>query len=73
MFDCVFRGPSRRVLGQGDGPQGGRGGRGSGTKPGSEPGGECVCPSCGQKLLRQAGQRCLDVFCPKFDTRMVRK
>jgi hypothetical protein len=72
MFDRFLRGPGRRSRGQGDGPQGGRGGRGGGTKPGSGPGGECVCPSCGHKVPHQAGQRCLDIECPKCGTRMVR-
>ena len=73
MFNRLLRGPGRRSRGQGDGLQGGRGGRGGGTKPGSGPGGECVCPSCGHKVLHQAGQRCLDISCPKCGTRMVRE
>jgi uncharacterized protein len=73
MFNRLLRGSGRRGRGQGDGPQGARGGRGGGTKPGSGPGGECVCPSCGYKALHQAGQRCLDISCPKCGTRMVRE
>jgi hypothetical protein len=73
MFDRVLRGPGRRGRGQGDGPQGGGRGRGCGTKPGSGPGGECICPSCGHKVPHQAGQRCLDISCPKCGTRMVRE
>jgi hypothetical protein len=73
MLDRIFRGPGRRGQSQGEGPQGGRWGRGGGTKPGSGPGGECLCPSCGNKVSHQAGQRCLDISCPKCGTRMVRE
>jgi len=55
------------------GPKGGRRGRGRGTKPGSGTGGECVCPNCGHKIPHEAGQRCLDILCPKCGTRMVRE
>jgi hypothetical protein len=73
MFNRLLRGPGRRGRDQGDGPLGGRRGRAGGTKPGSGPDGECVCPSCGHKLPHQAGQRCLDIPCPKCGTRMVRE
>jgi hypothetical protein len=72
MIERFFRGPGRRGWGQGDGPRSGGRGQGGGTQPGSGPGGDCVCPSCGHKVAHQAGQRCLDISCPKCGTRMVR-
>ena len=48
-------------------------GLGKGTKPGSGPRGDCVCPKCGQNVQHQVGQRCLDLNCPKCGTPMVRK
>jgi hypothetical protein len=66
--------------GQGQGrPAGGRGqggsgkGRGGGSRPGSGPGGSCVCPSCGTRVPHQAGQRCLDLPCPKCGKGMIRE
>lgn len=54
--------------------QGGRGqGRGGGNRPGSGPGGNCVCPKCGHKVPHQVGQRCLDIPCPKCGTSMIRE
>ena len=64
-------GQGRGQGGQGRG-QGGRG-RGAGTKPGSGPEGDCLCPSCGHRQPHQAGQRCLDLTCPKCGTRLVRE
>lgn len=49
-----------------------RRGWGGGTKPGSGPGGECLCPKCGHRIPHLAGQRCLDTRCPKCGTMMVR-
>jgi len=72
MDKRIFRGrgsPGGRGRGQGGGGQG----QGGGTKPGSGPGGNCVCPSCGQKVPHQAGQRCIDMNCPKCGTRMIRE
>jgi DNA-directed RNA polymerase subunit RPC12/RpoP len=48
-------------------------GRGGGNKPGSGPGGNCICPSCGHKISHLAGQRCKDVACPKCGTKMIRE
>lgn len=51
----------------------GRGGRG--RQPGGfglGPGGECVCPSCGNKVPHQAGVPCYTVKCPKCGSPMVR-
>jgi DNA-directed RNA polymerase subunit RPC12/RpoP len=47
--------------------------KGGGNKPGSGPGGNCVCPSCGHKISHQAGQRCKEIACPKCGTKMVRE
>jgi hypothetical protein len=65
-------------LGKGQGKgRAGRGGRGrglgGGTKPGSGPAGNCLCPNCGHEIPHQAGQRCIDVACPKCGAPMVRE
>ena len=64
-------------FGDGTGPfGGGRGmgrGRGGGNRPGAGPGGNCICPSCGEKVAHQAGVPCYSVNCPKCGTRMVRE
>jgi hypothetical protein len=57
----------------GNAGQGGGGGRGGGTKPGSGPGGNCVCPQCGKKIPHVAGQRCVDRACPACGTRMIKE
>jgi len=36
------------------------------------PGGFCVCPSCGEKSIHQAGIPCFELNCPKCGTKMVR-
>jgi hypothetical protein len=72
MFNQIFHGRGGQG-GRGVG-RGGRGqGRGGGNKPGSGPGGNCVCPSCGHKEPHQAGQRCIDRNCPKCGTKMIRE
>lgn len=48
-------------------------GRGRGNKPGSGPGGNCVCPQCGHSVPHLAGQRCIDQICPKCGARMTRE
>jgi hypothetical protein len=69
MISRVFGGRS----GQG-GPrqQGGRG-RNSGNKPGSGPGGNCVCPNCGHEEPHRPGQRCIDSICPKCGAEMIKE
>jgi hypothetical protein len=67
------QGTGGKGRGQGRGASGGGGGRGGGNKPGSGPGGNCVCPKCGHKEPHIAGQRCLDQICPECGTRMVRE
>jgi hypothetical protein len=59
--------------GRGSGAGQGGGGRGGGNKPGSGPGGNCVCPQCGKKVPHVVGQRCIDRPCPECGTRMIRE
>jgi hypothetical protein len=60
--------------GQGRGAGTGQGrGRGGGNKPGSGPGGYCVCPQCGHRETHTLSQRCLDRPCPKCGTKMIRE
>jgi hypothetical protein len=71
-------------LGDGTGPEGkgpgtGRGagsgsghGRMGGDKPGSGPGGDCLCPSCGAKAPHTRGLPCATRKCPKCGARMTR-
>lgn len=60
--------------GQGRGAGAGQGqGRGGGNKPGSGPGGNCVCPSCGHKEPHVVGQRCINQTCPECGTKMIRE
>jgi len=73
MFNRLFRGGrGQGGGGRGRGQGGGGLGRGGGTKPGSGPGGNCVCPNCGYTTTHRVGQRCLDIACPKCGTPMVR-
>ncbi len=77
MLDRIFRGRGQgagsRGRGQGAGRSGEGMGRGGGTKPGSGPSGACICPSCGERIPHQIGQRCMDIACPKCGTKMVRE
>ena len=68
-------GPSDRGAGTGGGSGLGRGGgkgRLGGNRPGAGPGGECVCPGCGEKVSHQAGVPCYQMTCPKCGSKMVR-
>ena len=77
MLDRLFRrrGGSGRGSRGGQGQGAGRAGQegGSGDKPGSGPGGSCVCPKCGHRIAHQVGQRCLDLACPQCGTKMARE
>jgi hypothetical protein len=49
-----------------------RGRRMRGTRPGAGPGGDCVCPACGEKTPHKQGVPCYDLKCPKCEAKMVR-
>jgi len=36
------------------------------------PGGECVCPNCGERVVHQRGVPCYTLKCPKCGTPMIR-
>ena len=66
------RGDGTGPLGQGPGM--GRGmGRGGGNQSGAGPGGNCVCPNCGERAPHQQGAPCYEVNCPKCGTKMQRE
>ena len=44
-----------------------------GDKPGSGPGGNCVCPSCGYASTHGRLSPCNQRTCPKCGTRMTRE
>jgi PHP family Zn ribbon phosphoesterase len=44
----------------------------SGDRPGSGPGGDCVCPSCGARVKHTRGMPCYSKKCPKCGTRMTK-
>ncbi|MFC2036095.1 hypothetical protein ACFLUJ_08275 [Chloroflexota bacterium] len=50
-----------------------RGGRMRGNQPGTGPGGNCVCPNCGEKLLHELGIPCNTLSCPKCGIGMIRE
>lgn len=53
----------------------GGGGRGrmGGDKPGSGPGGNCVCPACGATVPHTRGIPCMTRKCPKCGARMTKQ
>ncbi|MGV9171327.1 MAG: hypothetical protein ACOC44_14685 [Promethearchaeia archaeon] len=65
-------GRGKRGGGRGNAPQ--RGGRGrQGGPKAAGPGGECVCPQCGEVVQHQVGVPCNQQNCPKCGARMVRR
>jgi len=64
--------------GDGNGPTAGGKGSGGGsgsweTRPGSGPGGECICPVCGKVLPHRRTIPCKTVECPDCGATMNRK
>jgi len=47
-------------------------GRNQGDKPGSGPGGQCVCPNCGQKAIHDIGEPCNELICSSCGATMTR-
>ena len=45
----------------------------SGDKPGSGPGGNCVCPSCGYTTPHSRLKPCNERKCPKCGTTLTRE
>lgn len=43
------------------------------TKPGSGPGGFCVCPKCGKKVGHVRAVPCVEQKCPQCGTRMLKE
>jgi len=63
--------------GGGMGRGGGRGmGRGGGRRGGggfgAGPGGDCVCPACGERAPHSPGKPCFEAHCPKCGAAMIR-
>ena len=52
--------------------RGAGGGRGRMGGKGLGPGGECVCPQCGQRAPHQQGIPCYQQLCPQCNTPMTR-
>ena len=67
-----------RGFGMGPGRGGGGRGRGGGgcgrvgSPSAAGPGGQCVCPNCGEKLPHTQGQPCNQMACPKCGAKMTR-
>jgi hypothetical protein len=64
MFERGYNRESRR--------RGGGRGLGGGNKPGSGPGGFCVCPSCGKRVPHQRGIPCTSQTCPECGATMIK-
>ncbi len=48
-------------------------GRMGGNRPGSGPGGSCVCPSCGTLVPHQQGAPCSAAACPNCGSALIKK
>ncbi len=68
-------GTGPRGQGSGTGRGTGRGGAGQGRGGGfaAGPGGNCVCPNCGEKAPHQIGKPCYEQQCPKCGYTMARE
>ena len=66
-------GPAGQGPGTGRGSRRGGGqGKMGGNRPGAGPTVDCVCPSCGEKVVHMRGTPCHLELCPKCGARMVR-
>ena len=66
-------GPRGQGTGTGRGTRGSQGGgRGRGGGFGAGPGGDCICPNCGERVPHQLGTPCFEQKCPKCGTAMTR-
>lgn len=67
------RGPGVRGAGSESGI--GRGGGGRGQQGGfrAGPGGNCICPKCGERAAHQRGTPCFEQKCPKCGEAMTRR
>ncbi len=71
-FNCGEEMGRNSGTGQGKGRGEGKGmGRNKGGAFG--PGGDCVCPKCGEKVTHQRGLKCTEIKCPKCGNRLVRE
>ena len=61
---------SGRGGGRGGGRSGGKGRMGGPYAAG--PGGDCLCPNCGNRVPHQRGVPCYNQTCPKCGSKMVR-
>jgi len=48
-------------------------GRNRGNRPGSGPGGQCVCPECGKRISHTAGVPCNTQSCPACGAQMIKE
>lgn len=66
--------PKKNGTGPPGGGQGGGGGGGrmGGTRPGSGPGGFCVCTNCGTKVPHERGTPCSAMTCPQCKSPMIK-
>ena len=62
-----------RGMGRGGGAgRGGGRGRMGGNRPGSGPGGVCICPSCNVSVPHKVGVPCYEMACPKCGAKMMK-
>jgi len=48
-------------------------GRNQGDKPGSGPGGKCVCPECGHTIAHTVNNPCNQIKCPDCGITMTKE